>query len=150
MHKFHFKNIFFYSFQVWLIVLFTINCLSLFFMNSSLVNNSQAYDFAFATTTINVLLGYAITIYVLWFYKKIDPSQSGPFHKWILFSNNPWCYFVLSLVILAWIIGNIILISDVSGIGYLLMLFFIVTIIYWLTIGVMMLYSYCNPEIEEY
>ena len=148
MFTFDFKKFFIYSSQFWLLVLFTVNCLSLFFINSSLSHNTQAYDYAFAATAINVVLGYTITIYVLWFYKKIDPERSGPFHQWIFFSDNPWCNLVISLIILTWTIGNIVLLSNLAGVGYLLMLFFIVSIIYWLTIGAMMLYSYCNPETE--
>lgn len=140
------KKFFIYSSQFWLATLLVVNCLSLLFLNG-LDQKSQEFSFTYAALVANIFLSYAIILYILWVYRDISTENEGPFHQWIWFSKNPWCNGFMVLGFISWIITNLVMLSDLAGIGYFLMLFFVISVIYWTVIGCCMMQSYCNPSV---
>lgn len=138
------KKFFIYSSQFWLATLFVVNCLSLLFLNG-LNQESKEFSFAYSGLVANIFLSYGIIPYILWVYKDINQENVEPFHQWIWFSKNNCLNGLLVVGFTSWVITNLVMISDLGGIGYFLMLFFVISIIYWGVIGCCMTHSYCHP-----
>ena len=107
-------------------------------------HSSSSYEEGFAGIVANVLLSWIIFIYLYYQVKLVNNvyDSSKPFCDWVWFTDNVCHRYTIALTFLVWTIPNIILSTSMSGITWLIGLYFIFSLMYWLVVVISMIYSY--------